>query len=119
TTAVARGLLALGVARGECVGVWSPNRWEWAAAQYATARVGAILVNINPAFQAGELQFALKQSGTRVLFLARGYRQSAYAPILDAVRHDCPALRDVVRFDDDWRSEERRVGRAARRGSRA
>src|SRR5262249_28140744 len=58
--------------------------------------------NVNPAFQARELEFALKQSGAGVLFLARGYRQADYGKILDAVRPNCPALRDVIRFDDDW-----------------
>src|SRR5438445_10854964 len=58
TTQLARGLLAHGVARGDRVGVWSPNRFEWVIAQYATARIGAILVNINPAYKAAELEFA-------------------------------------------------------------
>jgi fatty-acyl-CoA synthase len=57
TTGVARGLLALGVAKGDRVGIWSPNRWEWVVLQYATARVGAILVNINPAYKTAELEY--------------------------------------------------------------
>jgi fatty-acyl-CoA synthase len=60
-TDAARGLLALGVARGDRVGVWSPNRFEWVVLQYATARIGAILVNINPAYKAAELAYALQQ----------------------------------------------------------
>ena len=95
-------LLALGVAPGDRVGVWSPNRYEWVVVQYATARVGAILVNINPAYQAAELEYALRQSGVSVLFHARGFRQLVYGPMLDAARPRCPALQRVVRFDEDW-----------------
>ncbi len=102
TTAAARALLALGVAPGDRVGVWAPNRWEWVVVQYAAARVGAILVNINPAYQAAELEYALRQSGTNLLFHARGFRHTVYAPLLDAARPHCPALRRVVRFDEDW-----------------
>ena len=79
-TAAARGLLALGVAPGDRVGVWSPNRYEWVVVQYATARVGAILVNVNPAYQAAELEYALRQSGAGVLFHARGFRQTGLRP---------------------------------------
>src|SRR5262245_65671960 len=63
TTACARGLLALGVRPGDRVGVWSANRFEWVVAQYATARLGAVLVNINPAYRAGELEDVLCQAG--------------------------------------------------------
>src|ERR1700733_12406788 len=82
TTAVARGLLALGVQRGDRVGIWSPNRFEWVIVQYATARVGAVLVNLNPAYKTAELEYALNQSGTSVLLLARGFRQSDYVGML-------------------------------------
>src|SRR5882724_3537283 len=63
----ARGLLAMGIARGERVGVWSPNRFEWLVLQYATARIGAILVNINPAYKSTELAYVLNQAGVTVL----------------------------------------------------
>src|SRR5947209_4872815 len=102
TTQAARALLALGVAPGDRVGVWSPNRHEWVVVQYATARAGAILVNINPAYQAAELEYALRQSGAGVLFHARGFRHAAYSPLLDAARPGCPDLRRVLSFDDDW-----------------
>ncbi|HVS36377.1 MAG TPA: AMP-binding protein [Gemmataceae bacterium] len=102
TTQAARALLALGVAPGDRVGVWAPNRYEWVVVQYATARVGAILVNINPAYQAGELEYALRQSGASLLFHARGFRHTVYGPLLDAARPGCPALQRVVRFDEDW-----------------
>ncbi len=101
-TEAARALLAVGVAPGDRVGVWSPNRYEWVVVQYATARVGAILVNINPAYQAAELEYALRQSGTSLLFHASGFRGISYAPVLNAARPHCPALTRVVRFDEDW-----------------
>jgi fatty-acyl-CoA synthase len=101
-TCAARGLLALNIRQGERVGVWSPNRWEWVVLQYATARVGAILVTINPAYKRAELEFALNQSGTSVLFLARGFRQTEYLPMLDEARPRCPVLRECLVIDDDW-----------------
>jgi fatty-acyl-CoA synthase len=102
TTRAAKGLLGLGVKPGERVGVWSPNRWEWVALQYATARVGAILVNINPAYRSAELEYALRQSGTSVLFLSRGFRQADYGDMLASVRGGLPALREALVIDDDW-----------------
>src|SRR5207302_4678261 len=74
TGQAARGLLARGVQKGDRVGIWSPNRYEWVVAQYATARIGAILVNINPAYRTSELEYALNQSGTTFLLLARRLR---------------------------------------------
>jgi fatty-acyl-CoA synthase len=102
TTHAARGLLALGVDPGDRVGIWSPNRFEWVIAQYAAARVGAILVNINPAYKTQELGFVLRQSGTRVLFLARAFRQSDYVAMLHEVRANCPSVHHSVVFDDGW-----------------
>src|SRR5262249_20567017 len=72
--AAAKSLLAIGIDVGQRVGVWAPNRYEWSVAQFATARVGAILVNINPAYKAAELEYALCQSGCTALFLAAGFR---------------------------------------------
>src|SRR5262245_15240507 len=72
TTEAARGLMALGVQKGDRVGIWAANRWEWVVIQYATARIGAILVNINPSYQATELEYVLNQAGVSVLLLARG-----------------------------------------------
>ncbi len=82
TERVARGLLALGVARGDRVGIWSPNRAEWLIAQYAAAKAGAILVNINPAYRLRELEYALRQSGVSVLILARRFRNTDYVELL-------------------------------------
>ncbi len=110
----ARGLLALGVERGDRVGIWSPNAAEWLVTQYATAKVGAILVNINPAYRLRELEYALLQSGISVLVLARRFRSSDYVAMLAALVPELeltnrgpfhaarlPSLRSVVYLGDD------------------
>ena len=102
TTTLAKALLARGIEQGDRVGIWSPNRFEWVVTQYATARVGAVLVNLNPAYKSRELRHALNQSGLRLLLLARGFRQTDYAEILDRVRPDCPGLEGAVVLDDGW-----------------
>jgi fatty-acyl-CoA synthase len=101
-TDCARGLLALGVGKGDRVGIWSPNRWEWVVLQYATARVGAVLVNLNPAYKTAEIEYALRQSSTSVLVLAKAFRQSDYVGMLAEVRPRLPDLRDAIVIDDDW-----------------
>jgi len=103
-TEVARGLLALGIARGDRVGVWSPNRFEWVVLQYATARIGAILVNINPAYKSTELAYVLDQSGVSVLAMSRGFRHNDYVAMLAEVRARCGRLRETLVFEDDWAS---------------
>src|SRR5205085_3456028 len=95
---------ALGVEAGQRVGIWSTNRFEWVVGQYATARIGAILVNINPAYQTPELQYALTQSGVSILLHARGFRQNDYAAMLREARPNCPELKRVFALDDDWLS---------------
>jgi fatty-acyl-CoA synthase len=102
TTALAKALLARGVEKGDRVGIWSPNRFEWVVTQYATARIGAILVNVNPAYKARELEYALNQSAVRMLLLSRGFRTTDYREILGEVRARVPALEQVVVIDDDW-----------------
>ena len=102
TTQVAKGLLARGVKQRDRVGIWSPNRAEWVVVQYATARIGAILVNINPAYRTSELRYALQQSGTSLLILARGFRTASYVEMLAEVRADCPDLQQSLVLDDDW-----------------
>ena len=99
---VSRGLIARGVKRGDRVGIWSPNRFEWVITQYATARVGAILVNINPAYRTTELAYALEQSGVSFLVLARAFRQTDYVRMLDEVRRACPELREALVLEDGW-----------------
>jgi len=102
TTRAARGLLARGVRTGDRVGIWSPNRAEWVVIQYATARIGAILVNINPAYKTAELSYALQQSGASLLLLAKAFRTSDYVGMLDEVRGRCPDLRQSIVLDDGW-----------------
>ncbi len=102
-TATARGLLALGVEKGERVGIWAPNCPEWVLVQYATARIGAILVNINPAYRTHELAYVLKQSGIRTLISAVRLKTSDYRQMVESVRSECPALREVVFIGtEDW-----------------
>ena len=104
TTRLARALLARGVARGDRVGIWAPNRYEWVVTQYATARIGAVLVNVNPAYRAHELEYTLNQSGLRMLLHARRFRATDYTAIVDSVRPRCPALAETVVLDDGWHS---------------
>ena len=77
---VARGLLGLGIAVGDRVGIWGPNSAEWVLTQYATAKIGAILVNINPAYRTHEVTYAVRQSGLRLLVSAVAFKSSDYAP---------------------------------------
>jgi len=102
TTRMARALIAFGVKRGDRVGIWSPNRYEWVIIQYATARVGAILVNINPAYKTSELDYVLRQSGVSVLFTSRRFRTSNYLEMIAEVRHQLPDLRLVLVLEEDW-----------------
>jgi len=98
----ARGLMARGVGKGDRVGIWSPNRYEWVVLQYATARMGAILVNINPAYKTSELEYALNQSGASLLVLAQRFRTADYVAMLADVRGRCPALREALVLEDGW-----------------
>ena len=106
--AVAAGLWALGVRRGDRVGIWSPNRAEWLLTQFATARIGAILVNINPAYRLVELEQSLKQSGVMLLVTAAAFKSSNYLGLLQSLgvgrNQDAaklPSLRCVVRMGDE------------------
>src|SRR5438132_2059245 len=99
---VARGLLARGVKKGDRVGIWAPNRYEWVITQYATAAMGAILVNINPAYRTSELEYVLNQSGISLLILAAGFRQADYRAMLAEVKGKCPELREALVLDDGW-----------------
>lgn len=95
-TGLARGLLAAGVATGDRVGIWAPNCAEWTLTQYATARIGAILVNINPSYRTHELEYVLNQAGISFLVAASEFRSSNYAQMIEEVRGKCPGLREVV-----------------------
>ncbi|ONI78718.1 AMP-binding protein [Actinosynnema sp. ALI-1.44] len=111
--AVALGLLDLGVRKGDRVGIWSPNRAEWTFVQYATAKIGAILVNINPAYRIHELTYVLNQSGIRTLVSAPAFKTSDYAAMIAQARPDCPALVDVVLLDSSEWTDLVEAGRAA------
>ena len=88
---LARGLMACGIQKGERVGIWSPNYAEWVITQFATAKIGAILVNVNPAYRVHELEYALRQSGCRALIVAPPYKTTDFAALL---REVCPELKD-------------------------
>jgi fatty-acyl-CoA synthase len=100
---LARGLLELGIEKGDRVGIWSPNCAEWVLLQYATAKVGAILVNVNPAYRSHELRYVLNQSGVRMLVSAVRHKTSDYRSMVEEVRGECPGLDDVVYIgEDSW-----------------
>ena len=96
TDAFARGLAALGVRHGDRVGIWSTNTVEWVIAQFATPKIGAILVNINPAYRSSEASYALRQSGVSVLLAQARHKTSDYAGILAEIRDALPELRTIV-----------------------
>ncbi len=101
--ALARGLLAAGIEKGDRVGVWAPNCAEWTLTQYATAKVGAILVNVNPAYRTHELAYAVNQSGLRMLVSASSFKTSDYRAMVEETAADCPGLERTVYLDtDDW-----------------
>ena len=94
--ALALGLLGMGIEKGDRVGIWAPNCAEWVLVQYATAKIGAILVNINPAYRVRELEYVLNQSGARLLIAALRVKTSDYAAMIEEVRPSCPGLSSVV-----------------------
>jgi fatty-acyl-CoA synthase len=96
TDSVASGLLTLGVEKGDRVGIWAPNCAEWVLLQYATAKVGAILVNINPAYRSHELGYVLRQAGITVLVSAESFKTSNYRAMIDEVLGDLPDLARVI-----------------------
>jgi fatty-acyl-CoA synthase len=98
--AVARGLLARGTAAGDRVGIWAPNCAEWFLVQYATARIGAVLVTVNPAYRVHELEFALRQASVATLVSAVAFKTSDYRGMVERTRERLPALRDVVFIGD-------------------
>jgi fatty-acyl-CoA synthase len=97
---LARALLALGVAKGDRVGIWSPNCAEWTLLQYATAKAGAILVNVNPAYRSHELEFVVRQNGMRLLVTAPSDRTSDYVGMARQALAACPDLRELVFLPD-------------------
>ncbi|WP_211882523.1 AMP-binding protein [Pseudarthrobacter albicanus] len=97
---LARALLALGVAKGERIGIWSPNCAEWTILQYATAKIGAVLVNVNPAYRSHELEFVVRQNGMRMLVAAPSDKTSDYTAMARQALAGCPELRDLVFLPD-------------------
>ncbi|MFB9569357.1 AMP-binding protein [Saccharopolyspora hordei] len=109
--ALATGLLDAGIVKGDRVGIWAPNRAEWTLVQYATAKIGAILVNINPAYRAHELEYVLNQAGIRMLVSAKTFKTSDYVAMVEQVRPKCAGLEQVVFLDaPEW---ERMAGATA------
>ncbi|MFE7099845.1 AMP-binding protein [Streptomyces erythrochromogenes] len=94
--ALALGLLELGIVKGDRVGIWAPNRAEWTLVQYATARIGAVLVTVNPAYRSHELEYVLRQSGIRLLAAADRFKTSDYAAMIEEVHPRCPDLEFVA-----------------------
>ncbi|SDO43197.1 fatty-acyl-CoA synthase [Klenkia soli] len=114
--AFALGLHALGVEKGERVGIWAPNCAEWVFVQYGTAKLGVVLVNINPAYRTHELSYVLQQAGISVLVAAPAFKTSDYRAMVAEVRDSCPALREVLFLGDPEWEQLMATGRAADHG---
>ncbi len=100
--AVSKALLRIGVQRGDRVALWAHNSWKWAVVQYAVAGVGAVLVNVNPAYTMGELSYVLKHTGTRVLLTATAEGGTDHVAVGERMRHDISCLEHVVLLDEAW-----------------
>src|SRR3954454_18443243 len=97
------GLIAAGVAKGDRVGIWAPNCVEWVLVQFATAKAGAILVNINPAYRTHVVEYALRQSGVKLLVSAPPFKTSDYRGMIEEVRGGLPELQAVVYLESaEW-----------------
>src|ERR687889_1099412 len=99
--ALARGLVAAGLEKGDRAGIWAPNCAEWTLVQYAAAKVGVVLVNVNPAYRTHEFAYAVNQSGLKLLLAASSFKTSDYRAMVDEVRGQCPDLQRVVYVDTD------------------
>ncbi|MFE1445665.1 AMP-binding protein [Streptomyces olivaceoviridis] len=107
---LARALAAGGITKGDRVGIWAVNCPEWVLVQYATARIGAIMVNINPAYRTHEAEYVLRQSGVSLLVASLSHRTSDYRAMAEQVRGNCPELREVVYIGDpSWEELLRRA----------
>ncbi|MCJ7933048.1 MAG: AMP-binding protein [Chryseobacterium sp.] len=102
TTAVAKALLFLGAKFGDRIGIWATNRYEWVLLQYATARIGTILVNINPAYRTHELTYVLNQSEVRFIFSSLRFKTSNYKEMVEYAKEVCPSLEHEIFFDESW-----------------
>jgi fatty-acyl-CoA synthase len=114
--ALALGLHAAGVVKGDRVGIWAPNLPEWTLVQFATAKLGAILVNINPAYRTHELEYVLNQAGISMIVAAPSFKTSDYESMIKEVRPNCPPLRQVILIGrpnwDELMADGRRGDRA-------
>ncbi len=100
---VARGLMAIGLRPGDRMGIWAPNCAEWVLVQYASAKAGLILVNINPAYRTSELEYVLNQSGCRVLIAAPAFKTSDYVAMVGEVAPNCDAVERALFLEGpDW-----------------
>jgi fatty-acyl-CoA synthase len=126
---LARGLLALGIQRGDRVGIWAPNGYEWCLTQFATARIGAILVCINPAYRLFELEYALNRSGCRAIVTAERFKSSRYLEMLTKLAPELaacepgrlrsarlPQLEIVIRMGEDTTPGMLNFGEVCRKG---
>jgi fatty-acyl-CoA synthase len=102
TTQLAKGLMAYGIKRGDRVGIWAANRYEWVLVQYATARIGAIMVNINPAYKTTGLRYALEQSKIDLLIAASHFRQTDYIDLLNQIRPFCHYPKRTIIIEQEW-----------------
>lgn len=102
TTAIAKALIFLGAKAGDRIGIWASNRYEWVLLQYATARIGTILVNINPAYRTHELTYVLNQSEVRFIFSSLSFKTSNYKEMIEYAKEVCPTLEHEIFFDDNW-----------------
>ncbi len=119
TDALARGLIAAGIEAGDRVGIWAPNCAEWVLLQYATAKAGIILVNINPAYRSSELGYALRQSGVRLLVSAESFKTSNYRAMVEEVADGLGQLERVIFLGSpEWEALAAR-GRARPRRARS
>ena len=101
---VAKAFLAIGVKKGDRVALWAPNCYEWVLVQYATARIGVILVNINPAYRTSELAYVLGQSETSVIVSAVAFKSSSYKTMIEEAKWSCEHLRETIYLDESWQS---------------
>lgn len=102
TGKLAKALLANNINNGDRVGIWAPNCYEWVLLQFATARIGVILVNLNPAYRAHEVSFAINQSETKLVVSALNFKKSDYKQMLTLVKEDCPSLEKMVYLNENW-----------------
>jgi fatty-acyl-CoA synthase len=102
TTQIAKSIIAYGIKKGDRVGIWAPNRYEWVLIQYAVPRTGAILVNINPAYKVTGLEYALNQSKINLLIASKGFRHTDYMPILNQARQHSEYPKRTIILERDW-----------------